>query len=295
MTSALFSTAIRAARDLGIDTRAAYQLVSRWSLEDAAREQGLSDLVVQLRKIVPDLRRHFSGVLDEREYIRFWEAKMRTVHAWQVQCVLRALDSIAGDQLTVVDIGDSAGTHAAYLRALAPQRKLKRIIGINLDAAAVQRIQASGGEAIQSRAEDLRAHDIESDLFLSFETLEHLTDPLRFLHRLAEHGQADHMLITVPYRRASRFGGMHLRMRESDMPAMMNAEEVHIYEFSPDDWALLARFAGFRPVFTSTYRQYARWSWSRLTAGLWRKLDFEGFVAIFLERDLSLSRRYRDW
>lgn len=79
------------------------------------------------------------------------------------------------------------------------------------------------------------------------------------------------------------------------MPARMTAEQVHVHEFSPDDWLLLARFAGWRPVFTRIYRQYPRYSPLRLTTGLWRRLDFEGFFAILLTRDLGVTRRYADW
>lgn len=122
-----------------------------------------------------------------------------------------------------------------------------------------------------------------------------MTDPVRFLHHLATGGDCRRLLVTVPYRRHSRFGGYHLRLAEGDMPARMTAEQVHVHEFSPDDWLLLARFAGWRPVFTRIYRQYPRYSPLRLTTGLWRRLDFEGFFAILLTRDLGVTRRYADW
>jgi hypothetical protein len=32
-----------------------------------------------------------------------------------------------------------------------------------------------------------------------------------------------------------------------------------------------------------------------LAKPLWQALDFEGFVALILKRDLSLSSRYADW
>lgn len=291
----ILAAAKQVTRGLGLDSRALYHALSRWSIEQAADEQGLTPLMTQLRGIVPDLRDQFSLGFDEAEYARYWEIKMRAQQAWQIRCVQDALAAIGRSGVTLVDIGDSSGTHSTYIKAIAPRDQVARCIGVNLDAQAVARICAKGGEAIQSRAEELDLHNIHADLFLSFETIEHLTDPLRFLHALAARGTAQYLLITVPYRRNSRFGGEHLRLGETEMPASMTAEEVHMYEFSPEDWTLLARFAGFRPVFTRIYRQYARRGASRLLAPLWRKLDFEGFFAIFAERDLSLARHYADW
>jgi hypothetical protein len=283
------------AKRLNIDTRALYHKVSRASIEQAVDEQGLRALTEQLRRIVPDLRDQYTLPFDPEEYERYWEVKMRAQHAWQMQCVLDALAKIDKQNLTIVDIGDSSGTHSTYLKAIAPENKIRRCLGVNLDEQAVERIRKKGGEAICSRAEELELHDIQADLFLSFETVEHLTDPLRFLHTLAERGKAQHLVMTVPFRRVSRFGGEHLRMSESVMPPSMTAEEVHIYEFSPQDWTLLVRFAGFRPIFARVYRQYAQRNLSRVTAPLWRSLDLEGFFCVFAERDLSLARRYADW
>lgn len=291
----MISLAKHTARSLGLDTRALYHALSRWSIEEAMREQQLGELVERLRGIVPDLRDQFTGSFDDAEYRRYWEIKMRAQQAWQVRCALDALAEIGGSGRTLVDIGDSSGTHARYIEALAPAGQVARCIGVNLDPHAVGRIRAKGGEAIECRAEELDHHGIKADLYLSFETVEHLTDPIRFLHTLAEHGSAEYLLMTVPYRRTSRFGGVHMRNAYYTPDSAMTAEEVHMYEFSPEDWTLLVRFAGFRPIFTRTYRQYALRSLSRVTAPLWRALDFEGFFALFGKRELSLASRYTAW
>ena len=285
----------RIAKGMGIDTRAHYQGISARSLRAAIREQGLAPICERLRELRPDLRDQYTGTFDDTEYERYWEIKMRGLHAWQVRCVLEALDRIGGEGLVLADVGDSSGNHAAYIQALAPPGQVKRVVSVNLDPVAVKQVRAKGGEAILSRAEDLDLEELRPDLFLSFETIEHLTDPVRFLHALATKGAADHLLMTVPYRRRSRFGGAHMRLHDETLPARLTAEEVHIYEFSPDDWLLLARFAGFRPMFTRTYLQYPRRSPWRLTAPLWNRLDFEGFFAAFLQKDLSLTVRYADW
>ena len=291
----MLSVIKKLARLLGFDTRALYQNLSAASLRAAIDAQDLEPYCDKLRAIVPDLRDQYTGSLDEAEYRRYWELKMRGLHAWQTLLALESLKRIGRDGLTLADIGDSSGNHGLYLKALAAPGKIARFVSVNLDEVAVEKVRAKGGESILSRAEDLDLAGLRPDLFLSFQTLEHLTDPVRFLHGLAIKGAADWMVLTVPYRRASRFGGGHLRLPESELPEKLTAEDVHIYEFSPEDWALLARFAGWRPEHATLYRQYPPRLPLRLTAPLWRALDFEGFFGMILARDLSLARRYVDW
>ena len=283
------------ARVLGMDTRAIYQSFSSACLEAAIKEQGLTELCQKLREIVPDLRDHYTSSFDQIEFDRYWEKKLRGLHAWQVRCIQESLDHIGGDNLVLSDIGDSSGNHGAYLKVLSRPGQISRFISVNLDPIAVEKIKSKGGEAILSRAEELDLHGIKADFFMSLETVEHLTDPVRFLHNLATSGDAKYLFMSVPYRRTSRFGGSHLRLDEAMLPDKLTPESVHIYEFSPEDWILLARFAGYKQVFTRIYLQYPKRSPFRLLAPFWRKLDFEGFFGIFLQRDLGLSNRYAGW
>lgn len=291
----LLSTAVVLGKRMGLDPRRIYQHLSAASVDAAVREQGLQTLRDRLRAIRPDLTDQYTEQFDSAEYHRYWERKMRGLHAFQVQAALDALEAVGGDGLTVVDVGDSSGNHAAYIKALAPPGKVARLVSVNLDPVAVAKVNAKGGEAILARAEQLQLHDLHADLFLSFETVEHLTDPLRFLHRLAEEGSAGHLLMTVPYRRRSRFGGASLRQPEDGMPPSMTAEDVHIFELCPEDWLLLARLAGWSAVHNRRYLQYPRRSPLLLTAPLWHRLDFEGFWAVLLRRDMAVARRYAGW
>jgi SAM-dependent methyltransferase len=291
----ILNTAKKLARAVGIDTTATYQYLSTTSIEAAIKEQGLAELCQQLRKINPDVRDQYSGSFDEIEFARYWEKKMRGLHAWQVRSVQESLDHIGGENIVISDIGDSSGNHATYLKALARPGQISNVISVNLDPIAVDKINKKGGEAILSRAEDLDLHGIKVDFFMSFETVEHLTDPVRFLHSLATKGHAEYLFMSVPYRRKSRFGGTHLRQTDAALPEKLSAESVHIFELCPEDWLLLARFAGFKPVFTRFYFQYPKHSPLRLLAPMWRKLDFEGFFGVLLRRDLTLADRYQDW
>ena len=284
-----------AVRALGLDAGKLYQAISLRSIEAAVREQGFAELREKLRERVPDLTHQYTKEIDRTAYDRYWEPKMRSVHAFQVDSALRAMADIGRDDLKVVDVGDSAGSHAAYLKTLAPKGQIERMVAVNLDPVAVEKIKAKGGEAILCRAEELDAQGLRPDLMLLFETLEHFTDPLRFLHAMATEGNVENILFTVPYRVRSRFGGDLIRNTISEIPGEITPEQVHILELSPEDWQLLARLAGYRTNFCRIYRQYPRRSVLRLMKPVWRKLDFEGFIAISLKRDLSLSERYTGW
>ncbi len=283
------------ARAIGLDPRQLYQNLSVASLNAAAREQGLEELIKQLRKVVPDLSAQYTTDFDKDDYNAYWEIKLRGVHAFQIQLAIDAIAKIKKPSIMIADIGDSAGTHASYINGIVKADTISRFVSVNLDPVAVEKINAQGGDAVLCRAEELDHQEIRPDLYLSFETLEHLTDPLRFLHDLSNKGSAKFAAVTVPYRRDSRFGGNLMRQPLSDMPQDLTAERVHIFELNPADWQQLARFAGWRAVDTRVYRQYPIYHPLRATAPLWRKLDFEGFLGLILERDTTLSDRYQDW
>jgi SAM-dependent methyltransferase len=280
---------------VGVDGRRTYLRLSAASLEQALTEQGLRPLRDRLREIVPDLGQQYTAGFDPLEYALYWERNMRGMHAFQLQCLLDAVAHVGRDGQTIVDIGDSSGTHPRYLRALAPAGRVARTISVNLDPVAVEKIRATGGEAMHCRAEDLELGDARVDLFVSFQTLEHLTDPVRFLHRLATSRNAAPLLVTVPYRRSSRFGGAFFEHAIRLPSDRLTAESFHVFELSRVDWIRLAWFSGWRLVFDRVYWQYPKRSLLRLTAPLWRAWDFEGFLALFLTPDLSLSNRYAGW
>lgn len=285
-------TALRA---FGVDARALYQKMSAASIDAAIAEQGLGEMAARLRAIIPDVSDQYTDGFDRAEYERYWERKMRGLHAFQIRCIEEALAGFGRDGLVLADIGDSSGNHSLYLKAMLPPGRLDRVISVNLDPVAVDKVRAKGGDAILCRAEELDLEGVRPDLFLSFEMVEHLTDPVRFLHGLSERGSAEFLLFTVPWRRASRFGGAEFDFADDRLPTRMTPESLHVFEFSPADWARLARLGGYRIEWSRIYRQYPRRSPLRLTAPLWRALDFEGFVALFCRRDLSFARRYTGW
>lgn len=102
------------------------------------------------------------------------------------------------------------------------------------------------------------------------------------------------MVVTVPYLRRSRVGLHNLRL---GMKREVFAEDEHIFEFNPEDWALLLLHSGWKVMHSQTYFQYPRRfpGLNNIFSWFWRKTDFEGFWGVILEKDSSYSDLYKDW
>jgi len=138
----------------------------------------------------------------------------------------------------------------------------------------------------------LTQYNIAADIFLCFETLEHLPNPIAFLHDLATKTPAKYFIMTVPYVGNSRLGLHHIR---NGRTAPVSAENTHLFELCPADWRLLVQHTGWRIVRERIYRQYPRWHPLWFTKFLWQRLDFEGFYGMVLAKDDIWANRYADW
>ncbi len=275
-----------------IDPAALLERVGSWSLNLALAQNGLQSMVQKLTEIVPDVSDQYSGSAMQGPY---WQLKVRGMHAFQTTLMLKALAGLPRKRLTVVDIGDSAGTHMTYLTRLAGAGAELETMSVNLDPKAVEKISAKGLKAILCRAECLDlGPDQPVDLFTSFEMVEHLHNPAIFFRRLAKKSPGNLMVITVPYMKKSRVGLYHTR---NPAAGPVSAEDEHIFELSPQDWTLLCLHAGWRITYSATYYQYPRKLplLSPLLASFWRHTDFEGFWGAILEKDTSCSDLYQDW
>lgn len=271
------------------------------SLRSAAREQDLDAFVRRLCAVVPDISDQYSTfVLDTR----MLTTKVRAQQAFQTALALAAVDRIlaepggagAGSPLRIVDIGDSSGTHVTYLRAILDDGARLRgralhCLSVNIDPAAVERIRAKGLPAVLGRAGDLNgAGWLDADLFLAFELLEHLTDPVAFLDVLSRQARGEYLVATVPYLRQSRVGLHHIRQGR---PRTVYPENTHIFELSPPDWRLIFSHAGWEPVYEQVYLQYPRWGVWRVMRIVWKVLDFEGFYGVIARRNRSWAECFR--
>lgn len=276
----------------GIDPRKLYEKVGMWSIHRAIAQKGLYGLVERLREIVPDVSDQESS--EKEQFNAYWELKRRSLQAFQCSLMLNLLDTIHHGELTIVDVGDSAGTHMLYLKELTKGKFSIDTISVNLDPRAIKKIEARGLKAILCRAEELDLGEKNIDLITSFQMVEHLHNPAIFFRRLAKKARANRMLITVPYIKNSRVGLHQIRFGTR---RDIFAEEEHIFELNPQDWTLLLLHSGWRVVHSEIYFQYPR-GWPLVSALLkrfWRAGDFEGFWGAVIEKDLTFSDYYRDW
>lgn len=265
--------------------RRARESVLLRSLRAAVSEQGLAASVARHEAVFPELSRQYTDFALDSDYLRY---KVRAQQSFQVALAAPVL--AARPKAVVVDVGDSSGAHIAALKAMLPDGG-HRFLSVNLDPKAVERVKARGYEAMLCRAEELAAKGVKADVFLSFETLEHLNDPATFLHGLSKTG-CDRLVLTVPYVAESRVGLHHLR---AGLTGKVSPETVHVFEFCPSDLKLLAQHCGWAVETERVYRQYPLNSPLRGTRGLWKSFDFEGFYGLVLRRDDSKSSLYSGW
>ena len=288
----MLKTAIkRVVKTLGFEWPEILEKIDAVSLRHALQESRLTEMAAKLTGIVPDVAAQYSRT---RERTESWKLKMRGLQAFQVAMMLRALQPFPARKVTVVDIGDSAGTHMLYLKEIVRDQAEVDTISVNLDPRAVEKIKAQGLVAILCRAEELDLPGIDIDLFTSFEMVEHLHNPAIFFYRLARKSTGKKILITVPYVKTSRVGLHHVRQNSREA---VFAEDEHIFELCPEDWHLLMLHSGWRVIHSEIYYQYPR-HWpimSRFMAYYWRRRDYEGFWGAILEKDLTFANCYRDW
>lgn len=258
------------------------------SIRAAAKEQGLSSLMDQLSVFVPDITYQYTTFDLDSNYLK---KNLRALHAFQIYLVERALNIFGKDNFTIVDIGDSSGTHICYLKEIYKYYKF-RFLSVNLDKAAVDKIKSKRLEAMHCRAEDLSNYSINADIFLSFEMLEHLRDPIKFLKDISGKTTCKGLILTAPYLASSRIGLHHIRNGDK---RNVNPENTHIFELSPSDWRLIFMHSGWSIVSDKIYLQYPTRGLLRLMKGYWKKNDFEGYYGAILSRDCSWSQLYDGW
>ena len=99
-----------------VSTRGKLSDAIRLECDAAVREQGFAELrenCVRRSRLADQ----YTLDIDPIEYARYWETKMRSIHAFQIDSALQAIDALGRDGLTVVDVGDSSVNHGAYLKA----------------------------------------------------------------------------------------------------------------------------------------------------------------------------------
>ena len=261
----------------------------RLSLISSSKARGLSPLLLILKEAVPNIKEQYSSYIIDSEYLTL---KARCLHSFQIKITQRAISLLKKQKFNVVDIGDSSGTHLRYLSYIYP--KAINALSVNIDPIAVKKIKAKGLKAIHTSAEKLSQHpefkDEEVDVFLSFETLEHLFSPIDFLSSLSSSKECNSLVITVPFQRKSKVG-LH-QLRNNPDKRQLLPENTHIFELCPKDWRLIFEFSGWEVIEEDIYFQYPPfWHPLYFFKYIWKIFDFEGFYGVIL-RPSKLNKRY---
>lgn len=264
------------------------------SIYSSCRESGREQLLEELKGIVPDVSEQYTTFSVDNSFL---EAMVRGLHAFQMSLVQKTCKSIDKDKMSIVDIGDSSGTHLRYLesRTICGSKTISAL-SVNLDPVAVAKIRDKGLDAIECRAENLTEHPEFAgefvDLFLSFETLEHLFDPISFMRSIAQSKGDPYFVVTVPYLKKSRVALHQIRRKEEKE---MYAENTHIFELCPEDWKLLFNLSGWEVVEDDIYRMFPRKNPLVASSFIWKKLAFDGYYGCVLKKNDLYSSQYKSW
>ena len=271
-------------------------LLTRSLIESNEQRGERKSLKERLTEIVPDLTYQYSTHTTNMNNTYLVE-KVRCQHTFQIMMALKAIRLLIEYQkkkeVTIVDIGDSSGTHIQYLNGITKDLDIAlKTLSVNLDPVAIDRIQAKGLPALLCKANELSKHNINGDIFLSFEMIEHLIDPISFLQSISTNTECYFFVVTVPYVRKSRVRLNNVR-NKTNIDVLAGSD--HVFELSPEDWDPIFQFSGWKKLYSECYTQYPHKGLLQIMKYEWRRCDFDGFYGVILKRDHSIMNRYKVW
>jgi 2-polyprenyl-3-methyl-5-hydroxy-6-metoxy-1,4-benzoquinol methylase len=178
----------------------------------------------KLSRLPPDLKKM---VLDEDERYHYGDSELdepasqNVVRSFSIDRIRFIQDSLKDEKIsTVLDIGDSNGL---FLRSLK-----KDGISVNISDETTRYLKSKGLEVVKADIEHLPFRQGSIDLVLSFETLEHVKNPVLVLEEV-ERVCTNSCILSVPYventyiNRAGNEYGERFFLH-------------HIFEFNPADF-----------------------------------------------------------
>ena len=258
------------------------QLILIKSINRACKNKGLSKIREKLIATVPNISDSRTNYEVNSPYL---QTAFRTMDAFQIK-LFSDLHNYVKIK-SVVDIGDSDGRHSIYIKELFNENIYT--VSVNLDEKAISKIRSKGLIAIHDRAENINKHIEDIEAGICFETLEHITDPITTLHTIAEDTSIEYLVITVPYMKNSRVALQHIRKERIDK---VHAENVHIFEFCPNDWELVFKHSGWKVLKSEIYREFSYFNPLKFFLKL---ITHEGFMGYILVKDNKYSSLYNDW
>ena len=240
-------------------------------------------------RVLPILDDHFVTVnLHEEECLR-----LRFLICSEVVFLKDVITALREKEVKInsyLDVGDSDGS----TRLLLKESMSSDIstLGINLQPSAVEKIRQKGLEAECIDAMKLNEKGRRYDIVSVFETLEHLPNPVGFLENI--HEIVNHRLIvSVPYIIRSRVGLGYLgdKWPADKIPTV---ENNHIFELTPEDWRKIFLHCGWGVEKECIVRQFPeRGILGHIMKYAWRKISFEGFWFVSLQKDNTYRKNFR--
>lgn len=142
-----------------------------------------------------------------------------------------------------LDIGTTSGLFLRYLG--------KHEMGMNISPRAVAHTLKHGVDSITGNAEALPFPDKQFDYILSFQTLEHMENPIKVLQEMARVCRK-RAYITVPHTERTRIcSAVNI---DKATPEPLQQHRWHMFEFSRDDlWRIMTR-TNFRITYEEVIR-----------------------------------------
>src|SRR3989338_10467409 len=105
--------------------RKGFYFFMRRSMQSAVKEQALIPLIRTLKDIVPNIVEQYTSFAINSPYL---QEKVRSLHAFQISLVQKVIHEFSSP--TIVDIGDSSGTHIQYLEGLYRDKKSMQCMSV---------------------------------------------------------------------------------------------------------------------------------------------------------------------
>lgn len=129
----------------------------------------------------------------------------------------------------IIDVGTTSGIFLRHLN--------KKGVGLNISERAVESMKKFGVEAVLGSADDLKFADKSFDYLFSFQTIEHLENPLKALKEFTRVTR-EKVLVTIP--NVPRTSICSFESSEQSV------HQWHVFVFSDADFNKIARRAGLK-------------------------------------------------
>ena len=199
--------------------------------ENISSDLEISAISRQIEQLV-DYKKHYgwTDLTAEHDYYR-----VLYFHSCLIKVLTEKFPTQVHKKVRILDVGDSDGLILKYVKTFLCGEAA--VVGLNFEAKCADNIKHNGVNAIQGDAHYLPFKDDSFDFVFCFETLEHLENPILVLQNLKKIVTGK-IFLSIP-----NFG------RETRIYPKLDAQEYHIFEFSPADFSKILSHANLKACF----------------------------------------------